>query len=241
MDRDVYQRMEQLETSHWWFLARRQIIEETIRRLVRPRDGACILEAGCGSGGNLEILKTFGDVHAFEYDEDARRVATMRAGVDIPFGALPDDLPFDGTQFDLIGLFDVLEHIEHDVECLVALRGKLADGGAIFLTVPAFQFLWSKHDERHHHFRRYSKASLKRAAARAGLVVDRSFYFNSFLFPAATAARALKSIIGNDAPDDAMPAHLINSVLYRLFRAERHLLGRIPMPFGLSLGAILKE
>lgn len=89
MDREVYKRMSDLEMRHWWFVGRREILADLIRRLVRPKDGARILEAGCGSGGNLGMLSRFGQVDAFEYDEAARAIASERAVHEIFFGALP--------------------------------------------------------------------------------------------------------------------------------------------------------
>lgn len=241
MDRSVYDRMNELEARHWWFTARRAIIATLIRRELGGGTDKSILEAGCGSGGNLSMLKQFGHVDAFEYDEMARQHATEKSGLDIRFGALPQELPFEDRRYDLIGLFDVLEHVEADTASLSALAGLLNTQGKILVTVPAFPFLWSKHDERHHHFRRYTRASLEQAAREAGLKVSYSSYFNMFLFPLAVAARALKRLTGSDTPDDRLPAPMLNSLLTRVFGFERRLLGRIRLPVGLSLAAVLEK
>ena len=240
MDRDVYVRMAALEQAHWWFQARRVMIARGIERLVRPGAEAKLLEAGCGSGGNLAMLKEFGHVEAFEFDEEARRLAAERTGQRIPHGALPDVVPFDEKRFDLIGMFDVLEHIEADQAALAALRERLAHDGALLVTVPAFPRLWSRHDETHHHFRRYTRQSLTAVAKAAGYRCETAFYFNTFLFPLAIATRAAKAITGSDTPDDALPAGWLNTVLRRIFAAERHFVGRVRFPFGLSLCAGLR-
>ena len=240
MERTVYDRMNELETNHWWFVARRRVIAALIRR-HGPKAPARILEAGCGSGGNLAMLGGFGAVDAFEYDETAREAARAKSRLDVRYGALPDDLPFDGRRYDLIGLFDVLEHVEGDTAALAALGARLAEGGVILVTVPAFPWLWSRHDERHHHFRRYTRASLGRVAQAAGLKVRYSSYFNFFLFPLAVATRAAKRLAGSDTPDDTMPSALVNAALTRVFGAERHLVGRIRLPVGLSLAAVLEK
>ena len=109
------------------------------------------------------------------------------------------------------------------------------------MTVPAFPFLWSKHDERHHHFRRYTRASLAEVAQKAGLKVKYSSYFNMFLFPLAVTTRAVKKITDSDTPDDQLPATWLNAVLARIFGFERHLLGHVRLPFGLSLAAVLEK
>ncbi len=240
MDRAVFDRMDSQEEVHWWFSARRTIIRTTIERMIDLPDEARILEAGCGTGGNLEMLSGFGALRAFELDAPARERAVEKSGIAVVEGALPDNVPFEGETFDLIGLFDVLEHVEQDEPALAALAGRLAPEGRILLTVPAFPWLWSAHDERHHHFRRYTRASIAEVAGRAGLSVANSFYFNTALFPVAVAARAVKRATNSDAPDDTLPSAFVNGTLRTVFAAERHLIGRLPMPVGLSLCAILK-
>lgn len=240
MNRLVYHRMDQLEAEHWWFSARRNIIQTVIERLIAPTSQAQIMEAGCGSGGNLAMLRSLGDLDAFEYDEEARGRAAEKSGMDISYGALPDAVPFGKKNYDLIGLFDVLEHIEEDSASLRALGDRLNDRGRILLTVPAYQWLWSKHDVRHHHFRRYSKRHLQIVAEEAGLEVEHAFYFNTLLFPVALSLRGLKALLRSEAPDDDMPGPAVNAALKRVFQSERALIGRVPMPFGLSLCAILK-
>jgi len=241
MERCVYERMNELEARHWWFSARREIIASLIQPLLKENPDAAILEAGCGSGGNLSMLRHFGKVDAFEFDSVALQAAEEKSGLDIRFGALPDDVPFEDNRYDLIGLFDVLEHIEADESSLAILAERLSERGKILVTVPAFPFLWSKHDETHHHFRRYTRASLAEVAEKAGLKVSHSSYFNTFLFPFAVASRALKKLMGSETPDDQLPPAWINGVLTRVFGVERHLLGRMHLPFGLSLAAVLEK
>lgn len=241
MDRLVYERMNAQEAVHWWFAGRRDIIRKTIERLVALPENARILEAGCGTGGNLEMLQRLGDLDAFEFDAAAREIAEQKSALEIPFGALPHDIPKPETHYDLIALFDVLEHIEDDEATLKSLGARLSGDGRLFVTVPALPWLWSSHDVRHHHFRRYTRASLRNVAERAGLEVESSFYFNGLLLPVAIAMRWLKALMRSDAPDDTVPAGWLNRVLYRVFSAERHLIGRLRLPIGLSVCAILKD
>lgn len=241
MERVVYDRMSDLEMHHWWFVARRKIIAKLIGSISRGQRSLSILEAGCGSGGNLTLLQKFGNVDAFEFDERARETARKRSGLDIEFGALPDDLPRLDRPYDLIGVFDVLEHIEDDVGSLSALAALLEDEGQILVTVPAFPWLWSQHDVRHHHFRRYTRASLEAAAKKAGLEVTRSTYFNTFLFPVAIVGRTVKKLLGRQTPDDQMPPNWLNALLTQIFQAESHVIGHMRFPFGLSLAVVLER
>ncbi|MBW4709218.1 class I SAM-dependent methyltransferase [Roseobacter sp. YSTF-M11] len=239
MDRAVFDRMAEQEEEHWWFAARRKILATVISRLLTLPRNARILEAGCGTGGNLGMLSQFGQVRAFELDTVARRTAEAKSGVAVTEGALPDAVPFTAEQFDLVALFDVLEHVEDDAGALAALAARLAPGGRIVMTVPAFPWLWSRHDERHHHFRRYTRAHLAQVTAAAGLRMEHGFYFNTALFPVAVLARAIKALLGVNRADDTLPARPVNAVLRTVFGAERHLVGRMAMPVGLSLCAVL--
>lgn len=239
MERAVFDRMSAQEEVHWWFAARRDVLSAVMRRLVHVPAGARILEAGCGTGGNLDMLSGLGQVRAFELDADARQAATAKSGLSVAEGSLPDAIPFGTEEFDVIGLFDVLEHVEADSDALRALGARLAPGGRIVLTVPALPWMWSRHDEQHHHFRRYTKRHLRRLAAEVGLEIDHLFYFNTLLFPVAVAMRAVKSLIGSQTADDSLPPPWMNAALRGVFASERHLVGRVSFPVGLSLCAVL--
>lgn len=240
MDTAAYARMGEQEHRHWWFAARREIIARLITDSCNLPQNARLLEAGCGTGGNLSFLSNFGELDAFEFDETSRNTAQLKSGMVIPFGALPNDAPFERGAYDLIALLDVLEHIEHDTASLTALGERLDKDGRILITVPAMPWLWSKHDVVHHHFRRYTRKSLKLTIENAGLEVEKMSYFNFYLFPIALLKRGFDKLTGSSAPDDDIPASWMNQLFYRIFRAERHLVNHISLPWGLSLYAIVK-
>jgi hypothetical protein len=138
----------------------------------------------------------------------------------------------------MIALFDVLEHIRQDEMSLRTLSSLLAPGGKIILTVPALQFLWSNHDIRHHHHRRYSERSLREVIDQAGLRVDYISYFNFFLLPVAVMQRLASRLSSKPAALDAEPPKLLNGLFTKIFASERALLGWMRLPIGLSLCAI---
>lgn len=239
MDRSAYAGLNAQEGSHWWFVARRAILDRLIATRITGRGEARILEAGCGTGGNLAMLSRFGAVDALEYDDEARAIAAARGIGRIEPGMLPGRIGFGARRYDLIALLDVLEHVDEDRESLKALGARLAPGGRIVLTVPAVPWLWSDHDVIHHHKRRYTLARLAAVAEEAGLKVESIGYFNSLLFPLAVAARTAARLLGRKGGHDAQPSPRLNGLLTRIFGWERHLLGRVRFPIGLSLYAIL--
>ncbi|HEY0623316.1 class I SAM-dependent methyltransferase [Sphingomonas sp.] len=235
MDRIVYDRMAEHDSTHWWYVARRDILADFIAREVSLPKGARILEIGCGTGHNLPMLGAFGEVDAIEIDPAAREIASKRLGKPVGSAPLPELSGVADGQYDMIAVLDVVEHIEDDVAALEAMAKRLKPGGTILITVPAHQWMWSAHDVVNHHKRRYSKATLIAALERAGLKWRKLGYFNSLLFPAAVAARLAGKLTGKDDSDDSPPAKPLNAIFEKVFGLERHLLGRVPLPPGLSL------
>ncbi len=242
MEQQIYAQMAAIQGEHWWFVARRRILAAVLQRYVRLPDGARLLEAGCGMGGNLAMLAGFGQVSAFEPDAGARRIVGRESGLQIREGRLPDEVPFDAETFDLVAALDVLEHVEEDSASLATLRNKLRPGGWLVITVPAFAFLWSAHDEIHHHKRRYRKAELMRLVTGAGFCPVKVTYFNTLLFPVIALVRLVKGLLRIDKADgEAMPGNLVNRLLTALFASERHLLGRVWLPAGVSILMIARR
>lgn len=243
MHPEAYTGMAATEASHWWFAGRRAILTSILSDLQLPKN-AQILEIGAGTGGNLDMLAQFGQVYAIEMDSAAREIATAKTGgrFDIQAGSCPHDLPFTGRKFDLICLFDVLEHIEQDTETLTVLKRQLAPGGRLLLTVPAYQWMWSSHDVFLHHKRRYSAAELQEKACSSGLKTDRISYFNTLLFPLAVSARLVDRLSGaTSASGTTIPPRPANRALRQLFAAERFLLRIGNLPFGVSLLGIFRQ
>jgi SAM-dependent methyltransferase len=150
-------------------------------------------------------------------------------------GYLPHDLPIADCGADMIVMLDVLEHIDDDLAALKAVSGKLKPGARLLVTVPALPALWSVHDEEHHHKRRYTAQTLRDVVAKSGLELEKISYFNTLLLPLIAGLRGLKALTGNTKPDTGVPPSWLNATLEAIFGFERHLIGRLPMPLGVSL------
>ncbi len=239
MSPDAYTQMAHVQATHWWFVARQKILRSQISRLNLPSD-ATILEIGSGTGANLGLLADFGNVVALEMSAEAIALATQRCDgasrhVAMRQGRCPEDLTELSERFDLICMFDVLEHIEQEKESLAKLALLLKPNGHLLVTVPAYQWMWGPHDVHLHHKRRYTKQSLSAGCTTAGLSITRLSHFNTLLFPLAVLGRMVEKYTGKKTSATNTPAAPINALLTYIFALERHLLARAPLPFGLSL------
>jgi SAM-dependent methyltransferase len=238
MERIVYQQMAELDERHWWYRARREILAELIGREVRLPAKAKVLEIGCGTGHNLAMLGKFGRVDALELDEEARAVAEKRLGRKALSSPLPELGGVAERHYDLIAALDVIEHIDDDAAAIASIAARLKPSGKLVMTVPAHQWMWSAHDVVNHHKRRYSRRGLKRLIERSPLKLEKVGYFNSLLFPLALADRLASKVRGKRDADLTLPPAPLNAALEKIFAAERHLVGRLPLPPGLSLFAV---
>ncbi len=239
MEKEFYLQYAAVENKHWWFMGRRKIVEKVIQQLKLPVNTE-ILEAGCGTGGNLAMLSRYGNISAMEIEEIACQIANERKITTVKKGSLPDNIPLKG-EYGLIVMLDVLEHIDDDIAALEALHSLLKPDGYLLITVPAFPFLWSRHDEINHHYRRYIKSTLQRVAIQGGYKLNYTTYFNFFLFPIVAIIRSLKKLLKIDeknlniSSDLNIPRKPINKFLSYLFASERYFMKWFSMPFGVSL------
>jgi len=235
--------MLELDEHHWWYRGRRTIVRSEIDRLELP-PGAQVLDAGCGSGRELLDLAAYGTVHGVELDPDAAAYAASRGLGEVRVGRV-EELPWDAERFDLITCLDVLEHVPEDHRALVELRRVCKPGGWLLATVPAYPSLWSLHDRANHHYRRYSRSSLREALIAAGWELRRMTAFNSLLLAPAALVRLAQR---RRYPDSAYSPELelvppwLNGLLERPLQAEARWLatGRT-LPVGLSLMAVVKN
>lgn len=241
METLAYREMADHEQDHWWFAGRRAIIESLIERSALA-PAATILEAGCGTGGNLYMLAGHGDVTAFEPWAEARSIARDRYPAHlIEDGTLPHGVPFPKASFDLVAVLDVLEHVEDDVASLRALVGMVKPGGSVIVTVPGHQALWSAHDRRLHHKRRYGRADFAALCAQSGAEVVYISPFNLLLALPAVILRIAERAGFGPFDQERVPPARINRLFTRIFMSEAAVLRRGRLPIGLSWAAILRR
>jgi SAM-dependent methyltransferase len=229
--------------EHWWYRGRRRIVRAQLAGLHLPRD-AQLLDAGCGSGQLLSLLSEFGLPTGVDPDPESVACAAAR-GYDVAEAGLPD-LPFADASFDACTCLDVLEHLYDDAAALAELARVTARHGYVVVTVPAYEALWSAHDEANEHLRRYRARDLRALAGRAGLSTERVTYFNTLLLPPAAVVRIAERLRRHPRPattsDLDLTPRSLNRALEVPLRIEAAVLRRgARLPAGLSLLAVLRR
>jgi len=240
MDKVLYRQYYEIEDRHWWFEARKAIILGLLDSYLPASSQRVVLDAGCGTGGLLKDLQRYGKVVAADFSEEAVKFCKLRGHSIFQCSVL--NTPFRANSFDSIVGLDLIEHLDEDLVALQKLYRICKAGGYLCLTVPAFQFLWSSHDELNHHKRRYSKPQLEGQLQSARFQVLKCSYFNSFLFPFILLGRIFGRGGGEEpGPEWRIPSRVLNTGLCRTFAAELSLLRGHDLPFGASILAIAKK
>jgi SAM-dependent methyltransferase len=241
MDRNYELQTHQAEDRHWWYRGRRRVLDAVISGLALGPQTR-ILDAGCGSGRNMLDLARYGKVTGIELSDTSVAGARARPPRDVVQGSILD-MPFTTDSFDLAVCLDVVEHLRDDRQALSELRRVVAPGGSLLVTVPAYERLWSTHDEVNHHHRRYNRRTLPQAANDAGWKCSLTTHFNSLLLPVAALLRALDGLYTHNAESSLdlwIPPGPLNSLLQLPLNLEAALIKRgLHIPAGLSLLAVL--
>jgi len=242
MDKALYDFDAKYQKENWWHISRIKIIETVIKKHIKNLGQETeILDIGSGTGGNFKLLSRFTkNIIGMECNSYARELSQQKYDFQVTDGNLPDNIPFSDESFDLITLFDVLEHVDDDINSLKNILSKIKMGGHILITVPAYQFLWSGHDEINDHKRRYTLNELLAKMKKAGITIKYGSYFNTWLFPLIFAVRFIKSKISvlKDKEDTFLPPKPINSLLKLIMSSESLIIQNGSCPFGVSIIAL---
>ncbi len=246
MNTDEYDRMFRLEDEHWWFVARRNLLEAALNRFPIPvpeSRSPRLLDVGCGTGGTLDRLRQYGDVIGIDTEARALAFCVARGYRNLAL-ASATALPFANDTFEAAVALDVLEHIPDDVAAVCEISRTLVPGGIAFITVPAYRMLWSRHDVALMHQRRYVSREVGALLTGAGLEILRLSYTVSAILPAVATIRGAQRLLRPNAPPAAdvrpTPAAL-NRTLRALLDVEGKLALSSGLPFGLTVFAAARK
>ncbi|HEV7744890.1 MAG TPA: class I SAM-dependent methyltransferase [Pyrinomonadaceae bacterium] len=245
MQQHTYAIMRRVEATHWWFVGRRRIIRSFVERLFPDLQAnakqACILDVGCGTGANLEMLSEFGAAEGVDVSPEALSFCRERGLENVKLGAA-EALPYEDNSFDLVTGLDVVEHLDDDLAGLKEMRRVLRRDGRAVLFVPAFMFLWGVQDDISHHRRRYALKELKRVVREAGFEVERATYVNISFFTPILLGRLLMRATGlRPESENNITIGFLNGALGKLFAAERGPLRYFNFPFGVSIICVARR
>lgn len=240
-----YEKMFALEGNYWWFVGRRDILSGLLGTASAARGRPEILEVGCGTGGNLEMLEKFGWTVGMDLPAALKWTARRKFGRLVASRA--EALACRDNAVDLVVCLDVLEHLGDDVAAAREMFRACRQGGHLLLTVPAYRFLWSEHDEALGHRRRYSRKELGRVVVEAGFKPLRLCHAITFLFLPIVVFRLGQELMARVRPR-ARPAvayiqvpRFLSALFVSLLRVEAWLLKRFDLPFGVSLVCLAQK
>ncbi len=251
MKHEEYERMYRFEDTYWWFVARRHLITSLLDGCYARSGQLAILDIGCGTGAMLDELQPFGTVTGADFAPEALAFCHKRGqGNGHRYDLARADvrcLPFADNSFDVVTAMDIIEHIDDDKAAAGEIRRVLKPGGRLFVTVPAFQSLWSEHDEALHHYRRYTAPHLKDVFQRVGLIVPKLSYTVTSLFPPIWAYRQIAKRLPKKQAEGEKKADLVefspgvNSFLRALSQLETQIVKRANLPFGVSVVCVAQK
>lgn len=233
----------EVEETHWWYLGRRRIIRSLIEKISSAlnKPNPRILDVGCGTGANLKMLAAYGRAEGVDISQQAIDFCHERGLDTVKLGAI-EHLPYENNSFEIVTALDVIEHLDDDVGGLREIRRVLRPDGRVLVFVPAFMFLWGVQDDVSHHRRRYTLSRLLRAVEEAGFAVEWSSYANISFFLPVLVVRSVMHWLGlRAATEYGINISLLNGPFSALFAAERFVLKRGRIPFGVSAVCIARR
>jgi SAM-dependent methyltransferase len=251
---ESYEWLYKFERYNFWYRVRNQILFSWIRQYL-PK-GASFLEIGCGTGFVSSILKIYYNNDCADISPESLKYCRLNNAGHNYFQFNLCDADFESqinlTQYEGIGLFDVIEHIDNDEAVLKKINNLMTSGGYLFVTVPANQKLWSDWDEFTCHKRRYSLEKFILLIKDAGFSIERVSYFMCVLYPIIRLSRLpqIEKIIKKVSLNDNIQKNIheilgkhaiLNECFYYLFAIEIPILKYFNLPFGSSIICVAKK
>lgn len=240
MEEEEYEKMYRLESSYWWFKGKRKLLDYWIGTYYKNKKGLNILDAGCGTGINMNLLQKYGEVHGID-NSDRALVFCRKRGLKNLKKASVEKMPYKSDYFDIVTILDVLtsRHIKDDVGALNEINRILKKNGRVFITDSAMKCLWSRHDEAFHTKQRYSKKELREKMEKAGFAVEKASYFNNGLFLPVLISRKIGNLFGKGPKSDVDEINpFLNWLIYKYYSFEISMMKYLEYPVGVSLFAI---
>jgi len=242
LDRQIYATLNQVQQRHWWYVARRAILGRVLDEVYsKGVPEGTLYDLGCGVAANLSVLEKFGPTVGVDMSPDAVAYCRERGHENVVVADLNALGGIADESGAVVVLADVIEHLDDESSCLRAAWRTLAPNGVLIVTVPAYEFLWSPADDLAHHKRRYSADGLRRVIEPL-FEIEHITYFNTFLFGLVLFGRVVERLLDRGGDDMAhVPPEPINGVLEAVFSAERSIVPRYKLPFGVSLLCIARK
>ncbi|MEO7658895.1 MAG: class I SAM-dependent methyltransferase [Pyrinomonadaceae bacterium] len=244
MEQHTYAIMDEVEGSHWWFVGRRSILESFLKQihssLITHPSSLQILDVGCGTGANIEMLSKFGEAQGVDVSDDALEFCRLK-GLKAQKG-LAESLPFEDESFELTTALDVVEHLDDDIAGLKEMFRVTKRGGYSLIFVPAFMWLWGVQDDISNHRIRYTKRQIVDRLEKAGYSIERATYANWTFFAPILAGRTIMKLTGfKPESENNITVSALNGVFGKLFSSERFWLRNFDFPFGVSIVVVAKK
>ncbi|MFZ1700348.1 MAG: class I SAM-dependent methyltransferase [Pyrinomonadaceae bacterium] len=244
MQQHTYAIMDEVEGSHWWFVGRRAILDSFLgsiySELQTPDSRLKILDVGCGTGANIEMLSQYGEAEGVDVSDDALEFC-RRKGLKVQKG-LAETLPYDDETFELTTALDVVEHLDDDIAGLKEMFRVTKRGGYSLIFVPAFMWLWGVQDDISNHRIRYTRSQIVERLEKAGYEIERATYANWTFFAPILAGRMIMKLTGiKPESENNITVSALNGVFGKLFGAERFWLRNLNFPFGVSIVVVARK
>lgn len=230
-----------VDSTYWYFAGKNDMLELLARRYFRQEKNIKILDIGCGTGDDIQLLSKFGIVFGIEHSSEAITNCIVSRKLNKVTRSDAEELNFKDNVFDCVVMLDVLEHLKNDTKAIKEIYRVLKKNGIAIISVPAHQMLWSGHDEALGHIRRYSKKELRFLINCARFSIEKLTFWNTLMFCPVAIVRIFRRITnsGKTKPDVKPLPKPINTFLKFLLTSENKILKYADSPCGISLFAVI--